>query len=251
MASLAGKVAIVTGSSRSIGAAIVKKLSEEGAKVIVNYVSNPAPAEEVVNAIKASGKGDAVAIKADASTLAGGRFLVDETIKVYGKIDILVCNAGFLGNNNLAQEDEETFDKAVNANFKGPLFLAKFAAEHLPSPGGRIIFLSSSLTANSTILPYTLTYVATKGAIEQITRVLAKDLGARGITVNAVSPGPVDTPMFREGKSEELIRTFQNLAPSKRLGQPEDIAPVVAFLASDAARWVNGQNVRANGGLTV
>ncbi|KAF9003348.1 NAD-P-binding protein [Cyathus striatus] len=225
ISSLTGKVAIVTGSSRSIGAAIVNKLAEEGAKVVVNYVSSPKSAERVVNAIKATGKGDAVAIKADASTLDGGRFLVDKTIKAFGKIDILVCNAGFVGNKTLAQEDEETFDKAINANFKGPLFLAKFAAQRLTARRQRL---------SDTVEPST-----------------SKGFGTRRITVNAVSHGPVDTPTFGEGKTEEFIRASENLVPSKRLGQPDDIAPVVAFLASDGAKWVNGQNVRANGGFVV
>ncbi|KAF9003355.1 hypothetical protein BDQ17DRAFT_1409177 [Cyathus striatus] len=251
MASLVGKVAVVTGSSRSIGAAIVTKLAEEGANVVVNYVNNSKPADKLVNEIKANGKCDAVAIKADASTLEGGRYLVDETIKTFGKLDILVCNAGFSGAKPLAEEDEKLFDATVNTNFKGPLFLAKFATEYLPAPGGRIIFISTSLTTNSGIMPYALSYVAAKGAIEQVSRVLAKDLGARGMTVNTVSPGPVDTPLFREGKSEELIRTYENLAPEKRLGQPDDIAPVIAFLCSDAAKWVNGQNIRVNGGFVV
>ncbi|KAF9003347.1 hypothetical protein BDQ17DRAFT_1390510 [Cyathus striatus] len=231
----AGKVAIVTGSSRGIGAATVKKLAEEGADVVVNC----------------NGKGDAVAIKADVSTLAGGRLLVDETIKAFGRLDILVCNAAFSGRKTLAEEEEELFDATVNTNFKGPLFLTKFATEYLPTPGGRIIFLSSNLTANSGILPYTLSYAATKGAIEQVSRVLARDLGARGITVNTLAPGPVDNPFFKEGKTEELIRAYQNMAPSNRLGQPDDVAPVIAFLCSDAAKWVNGQNIRVDGGSVV
>ncbi|KAF8899852.1 hypothetical protein CPB85DRAFT_1377558 [Mucidula mucida] len=202
--SLEGKVAIVTGSSRSIGAAIVRSMAEQGAKVVVNYVNNAQPADELVAQIKTQGKGDAVAIKADA---------------VFGKIDILVLNAGIMGSKPIADVDEAFFDDHVNCNIKGPLFMAKAVIEHLPTPGGRLIFFSSCLTAATAVPPNALTYAMSKGAIEQISRVLAKDLGGRGITVNTISP--------------------------------EDIAPMVTFIASPAALWVNGQNIRVNGGFVV
>lgn len=167
-----------------------------------------------------------------------------------------------MGSRILADVDEQFYDHHMAVNVKGPLFLTKAAAPLLPqgikrliSPlflayiisGGRIIFFSSSLTKASNVLPNALVYVATKGAIEQMCRVLAKDLGARNITVNTVSPGPVDTPLFREGKTEQQIQFITGLSPSKRLGLPEDIAPVVSFLASPAATWVNGQTIMVNG----
>jgi len=133
---------------------------------------------------------------------------------------------------------------------KGPLFLTKAAVPLLPSDG-RIIFFSSSLTKATSLLPNALVYVVSKAAIEQISRVLAKDLGSRGITVNTVSPGPVDTPLFREGKTEQQIHFIASFTPSKRIGLPEEIAPIVAFLASPAAAWINGQNILVNGGFVV
>ncbi|KAJ7133359.1 hypothetical protein C8R44DRAFT_977537 [Mycena epipterygia] len=242
------KIAVITGSSRSIGAAIAKHMGEQGAKVVVNYVNDAKAADEVVSAINTANSGSAVAVKADVSTVVGGQYLIDETVKAFGGIDILVLNAGIMQSRVLADIDEPFYDAHFATNVKGPLFLAKAAAPLLPAPGGRIIFFSSSLTGSSVVTPNALVYTATKGAIEQISRVLAKDLGAKGITVNTVSPGPVDTPLFRQGKPQQLIDTLAKLAPSNRLGAVEDIAPVVAFLASPAAQWLNGQNVRVNGG---
>lgn len=248
--SLDGKVAVVTGSSRSIGAAIAQLLAEAGANVIVNYVSNTAAADELVNTINSRGKGKAVGIKADVSLIAGGNHLLEETVKTFGKLDILVLNAGIMGSRVLKDVDEQMFDSHIQSNVKGPLFLTKAAAPLLPA-GGRIIFFSSSLTKASTVLPNALVYVASKGAIEQISRVLAKDLGSRGITVNTISPGPVDTPLFREGKTQQQIQFIAGLNPQNRLGLPEEIAPAVAFLASPAAGWINGQNILVNGGFVV
>ncbi|KAJ7819297.1 hypothetical protein B0H13DRAFT_2378471 [Mycena leptocephala] len=233
------KVAVITGSSRSIGAAIAKHMGEQGAKVVVNYFGNVKAANEVVSAIEASG-GSAIAVKADVST----------AVKAFGRIDILVLNAGIMGSRLLADVDEAFYDEHFAINVKGPLFLAKAAAPLLPTPGGRIIFFSTSLTvATVRANPNSLVYTASKGAVEQISRLLAKDLGAKGITVNTISPGPVDTPLFREGKPQGVIDMIAKAAPSGRLGQVDDIAPVVSFLASPAAQWVNGQNVRVNGGF--
>ncbi|VDB91854.1 unnamed protein product [Peniophora sp. CBMAI 1063] len=266
--SLNGKVAVVTGSSRSIGAAIAKQLAADGASVIVNYVSDAAAAEGVVSDIKASGSGAAAAVKADVSSLGGAKTLLDESLRIFGKIDILVLNAGIMGSRVLAQVDEEFYDQHMNINVRGPLFLTQLAAPLLPEGSGRIIFFSTSLAHASAVMPINLVYVATKGAVEQLARVLAKDLGklyfqpicyptthtvtgSKGITVNTVSPGPTDTALFRAGKTEQQIQFIAGLAPSKRLGQPDDVSPVVSFLASDGARWVNGQNILVNGGFVV
>ncbi|KAF9445127.1 NAD(P)-binding protein [Macrolepiota fuliginosa MF-IS2] len=255
--SLVGKVAVVTGSSRSIGAAIAKALGAEGANVVVNYVSDAGAAEEVASAIKSSGKGDAIAVRANAATIEGGRSLIDAAVQKWGHLDILVLNAGIMGSKVLADVDEAFFDSHIQTNVKAPLFTVKYALPHLSTrtlflmsckpAGGRIIFFSSSLTAASTVLPNALSYVASKGAIEQISRVLAKDLGGRGITVNTISPGPVDTPLFRTGKPNQVIDFISKQNPNNRLGLPEDIAPMVAFVASPAAQWLNGQNLRING----
>jgi len=248
--SLHGKVALVTGSSRSIGAAIAADLAAQGANVIVNYSSSPDAAEQLVSTVNKKGAGRAWACKADVSTIAGAISLLNAGIKEFGRIDILVLNAGIMGSKTIADVDEEFYDAHFNINVKVPLFLVKAAAPLLPE-GGRIIFLSTSLTIATTVLPNSVVYVASKGAIEQAARSLAKDLGGRKITVNVVSPGPVDTPLFRAGKTDQIIGFVAGLNPQKRLGQPEEIAPVVTFLASPAAGWVNGQNIPVNGGFTV
>ncbi|KAF9564201.1 NAD(P)-binding protein [Agrocybe pediades] len=249
--SLHGKVAVVTGSSRSIGAAVAKCLGELGANVVVNYVSDERSAEEVVQAIRSHGKGGAISVKADTSSIEGGQHLLHEAVRTFGKIDILVLNAGVMGSKTLMELDEGFYESHFNINVKAPLFMAKAAAPLLPSPGGRIIFFSSSLTSSSSVTPNALCYLATKGAIEQISRVLAKDLGSRGITVNTVSPGPVDTPAFREGKSQSVIESIAKQSPSRKLAEPDDISPIVGFLASSAAQWINGQNIQVNGGSVV
>jgi len=248
--SLSGKVALVTGSSRSIGAAIVKRLAHDGAHVVVNYVQGVDSANAVVDEINSTREGAAIAIQADVSGTAGTKKLVEDTLKAFGRIDILVLNAGMTRNKPLENTDEVDYDDIFNTNVKGPLFLVKAASPHL-TEGGRVIFLSTSITRMSGVAPEYLTYAASKGAVEQLSRVLARDLGRRGITVNTVSPGPVDTPMFREGKTEQAIQMFTGMHPAKRLGQPDDIAYMVATLSAPGAAWVNGQTILVNGGLVV
>jgi len=247
---LAGKVALVTGSSRGIGAAIARKLANDGAFVVVNYSSNYSAARTVVDSINEMHPNTAIDVKADLTNLACGRELLDKTIEAFGKLDILVLNAGIMGSRSLVDVDEKFFDEHFLLNVKAPLFLVKAAAPLLPE-GGRIIFMSTSITKATTILPNTLTYAASKGAVEQFTRALAKDLGSRQITVNTVSPGPTDTELFRNGKSEQLIQALANLNPQKRIPPAEEIVPIVAFLASPGASWINGQNICVNGAFTV
>ncbi|KAF9067447.1 NAD-P-binding protein [Rhodocollybia butyracea] len=251
--SLTGKVAVVTGGSRGIGAAIAFRLAEEGAKVVVNYLSNAQAADDVVRRIKSSGKGDAVAIQADASTISDSQALIDATIKNFGKLDILILNAGVVHDAALAAIDEDGFNRQINLGMKGPLFMTQAAVKHLPS-GGRIIFAGSSATSFTGLgAPYLL-HVMTKGAIQQMVRILAKDLGAQGITVNAVAPGPTDTDFFNDfAKDKPQIYTDMvcSMNPNNRFGHAEDIAPMVAFIASPAAQWVNGQNLGVNGGFVV
>jgi len=247
---LQGKVALVTGSSRSIGAAIVKRLAQDGASVVINYASNETAAKEVAEEINNIRSGAAVIVKADVSTVESCKYLLDETLKAFGRIDILVLNAGVMGMKTLREIDEKFFDEHFLINVKGPFFLVQAAERHL-TEGGRIIFFSSSLASNSAIVPPYLVYAATKGAVEQFSRVLAKELGAKGITVNTISPGPTDTALFRQGKSEQLITALANTHPAKRIGTVDEISSVVAFLASPEARWVNGQNILVNGGSVV
>lgn len=245
---LEGKVALVTGASRGIGRSTALALAREGANVIVNYVSSTAAAEEVVKEI---GSDHAIAIRADVSKGAGIEMLVQQTVQRFGKIDILVLNAGLLWQTgDLISITPSDFDNLFAVNVRGPLFTVQKAVPHIPD-GGRILLFSSSLTVASMITPNYLLYTATKGAIEQMTRVLAKDLGRRGITVNTISPGPIGTDAYFVGKTEQMVQLQSNLAPAGRLGKPEEVANVIAFLASDESQWINGQNVRINGGMTI
>jgi len=247
---LEGRVAIVTGSSRGIGAAIAQQLAAHGARVVVNYRQNSQAADEVVNAINSQREASAIAVMADASTIGGGQKLLEECLRTFGKVDILVLNAGVAGIGVINDVDDYLFDSAFSLHVKGPLFLTRAVSAHLP-PGGRIIFISSYITRKSTVMPYGLIQASSKGAIDQVARVLAKDLGSRQITVNTVSPGPIDTALLREGSSEHKIRFIANIHPQKRLGTPGDVAPLVAFLASPDGAWINGQNIHVNGGLIV
>ncbi|KAL0631888.1 hypothetical protein Q9L58_009240 [Maublancomyces gigas] len=242
---LTGKIALVTGASKGIGKSVAENLIAQGATVVINYSRDPAPADALVAKF---GADRSFAIKADVSIVSESQRLVSETIAKYGKIDILVLNAGVLPNKDLAGTTEEDFDRSFGVNVKGPYFITQAAAPHIPE-GGKVIFFSTSLTAVSMLMPSYLLYIATKGAIEQMTRALAKDLGRRGITVNCISPGPTGTDLFYQGKPDALIKTIASWNPMNRIGSPEEIAKVVGFLAGPESDWVNGQNLRANGGM--
>ena len=240
-----GKVALVTGASRGIGRAIAVRMAESGAAVAVNYSSNEREAQKTVAEIRAAG-GQAFAIQANIGRVPEIVRLFDETLAHFGRIDILVNNAGVIFTKPVSATTEAEFDRIFEINVKGTFFACQQAATRL-AEGGRIINLSSSTTAR--LMPTYGAYVATKGAVEQLTRSLVKELGPRGITVNVVSPGPTETELFTAGKTPEQLQQFGQMSAFGRIGQPEEIAEVVAFLASDAARWISGQNIRANGGL--
>ncbi|KAF1846323.1 NAD(P)-binding protein [Cucurbitaria berberidis CBS 394.84] len=246
---LAGKVALITGASKGIGAATALELASLGARVAINYSSDAKPAEELVAKIGSADK--AIAIKANAGDVKELERLVQETVAWSGgKIDILIPNAGIALMRNVEQTTEEDFQRTYDLNVKGPYFLVQKALPYLPK-GAHVVLLSTSLCASSTITPNYLLYVTSKGAVEQMTRVLAKDLGTKGINVNAIAPGPMATDLFFQGKSQELVDTIASGNPFKRLGQPSEIAKAIAYLSGEGGSWVNGQILRVNGGMTV
>ncbi|KAK5808293.1 short chain dehydrogenase/ reductase [Linnemannia elongata] len=242
------RVALVTGSSRGIGRAIALRLAQDGFNIVVNYHSNVAKAQEVVDLI--------AALPTSIST--------NPTIATFGRLDVVVLNAAWLYYESVHDMTEESYLEAFDTNVKGPMFFAKLAHPHLakaqstPVPntagGARIITVSTTLTSLSLVQGDHFLYCATKGALEQVTRTLAKDksFGGSGITVNSVAPGPIDTEGLRQDiKDEAALGFFAGLHPEGRLGEVGDVAGVVGFLASDAARWVNGQVLRINGGMAV
>ena len=245
MKNLDNKVAIITGSSRGIGKAIATRLANDDAAVVINYSHSADKADAAVQEIEQAG-GKAIALQADVSKVADLERLFDQTIDKLGKVDILVNCAGVVVYKPIVEVTEEDFDKIMAVNVKGTYFACQQAAKQM-ADGGRIVNISSTTTA--LMLPTYSAYVATKGAVEQISRVLCKEVGDRQITVNIVSPGPTDTPLFRKGKTEEQIEQFGNMAALGRIAQVEDIADAIAFLCSDDARWITGQNIRVNGGL--
>ncbi|CAO3564867.1 unnamed protein product [Mortierella alpina] len=270
------RVAIVTGASRGIGRGIALRLAKDGFNVVVNYQSSAAKAQELVDEIAAlpsaqSHKNQtqvrAIAVQGDAGKVADGKRLLDETIAAFGRVDVLVLNAAFFGGGSIRDVTEESFASAIDTNVKGPLFFSKLAQPYLekaqqeahavkdggsPLGGSRIINISSIVATMNHVRESNLVYAITKGALNQLTRVLAgdEDFGVKGITVNGVAPGPVDTDILRSAPQSLLQPMIEN-TPEKRLGEVDDVADVVSFLASNDSRWVNGQTIAVAGGLVV
>ncbi|KPA94862.1 SDR family oxidoreductase [Pseudomonas asplenii] len=239
------KVAIVTGASRGIGAVIARQLAAEGFAVAINYASSASEASALVVELRQAGH-SAIAVKADVGNSADVARLFDEVELQLGKVDVLVNNAGILKVLPLAEHSDELFEQTFAINTRGTFNTLREAAKRMNDDGRIVNFSSSTVGLN---LPGYAVYIASKAAVESLTQVFAKELRGRRITVNAVAPGPVATELFLQGKSEEQIQTFARMPPLERLGQPEDIAEVVSFLVGPAAGWVNGQVLRANGGL--
>ena len=242
---LTGKVAIVTGGSRGIGRAIVIKLCGLGAEVIINYASDRSSAEELSRTVIANGD-KAHVVRADVSKVEEIEKLFESVVTRYGRLDILVNNAGVATYKAIADFNEDEFDTIMNLNLKGLFFCCREAARVM-ADNGCIINIGSTVTR--VMLPTYGAYAATKGAVEQITKVLAKELGPRAIRVNTLSPGPVDTKLFRAGKTDEQIHQLAGLAALGRIGTPEDIADMVGLLVDPQAGWVTGQNILVNGGF--
>lgn len=240
-----GRVAIVTGASRGIGAAVAKRLAAQGIAVVVNFVSRSADADQVVKRIVDAG-GSAIAVAGDVSEIKTAKALFDAAEERFGGADILVNNAGLAAFGLVASFEDAAFERLLANNLTAVFRLVREGANRLRN-GGRIINISSSVVG--LYQPGYAGYAATKGAVEAMTHVLAKELASRDITVNAVAPGPVATEFFLAGKSPELIASIANMNPFGRLGQPDEIANVVSLLVSRDASWISGQVVRANGGV--
>jgi 3-oxoacyl-[acyl-carrier protein] reductase len=246
MADLTGKVAIVTGGSRGIGRGIAERLGRDGAKVIVNYASSEQAANEVVNTIVAAG-GKSMAIQANFSHVEEIRRLFAQTLEHFGQLDILVNNAGMGNITPIAKVTEEEYDKVFNLNVRGVLFALQ-AASNCMNRGGRIVNISSTRTIHPG--PGMAVYAGSKAAVELFTAVMATEVGDREITVNTVMPGPTVPGMFAD-RSPEIQQQAAASSPFNRVGTPQDIADIVAFLVGEEARWFTGQNFCANGGAKI
>jgi 3-oxoacyl-[acyl-carrier protein] reductase len=239
------KVALVTGASRGIGAAIAERLAKGGFTVVINYSGNAAPAEELAQAIERKG-GKALTAKADVSDAEAVRRMFDAAEAAFGGVDVLVNNAGIMMLSSIADADDANFDRQIDVNLKGTFNTLREAGKRLRD-GGRIVNFSTSVVG--TKLETYGVYAATKAAVEMLTAIMSKEMRGRNITVNAVAPGPTATDLFLNGKSEELVARLAKMNPLERLGMPDDIAAAVSFLVGPDGAWINGQVLRANGGM--
>jgi len=245
MSNQANKVAIVTGASRGIGAAVAQRLARDGFAVVVNYAGDTKSADALVKQIVAAG-GKTMAVKADVADAAAVRALFDTAEKTFGGVDVLVNNAGIMQLAKIADADDAQFDRQIAINLKGTFNGLREAARRLRN-GGRIVNFSTSVVGTK-LETYGI-YTATKAAVESLTAIVSKEMRGRSITVNAVAPGPTATDLFLAGKSQELVDRMAKMPPLERIATPEDIAGVVSFLAGPDGGWINGQVLRANGGL--
>ncbi len=239
------KVAVITGGSRGIGRAITERLASDGVAVVVGYAASSEAAREIVTSVSRAG-GSAVAVRADVADPGQVAALFDRTESEFGGVDIVVTSAGILRPALIAEATDQDFTEQVEVNIRGTFNALRQAARRI-SDGGRIVALSSTTLALNA--PGYGVYNATKGAVEGFTKVLAKEVGSRGVTVNAVAPGPVETELFLAGKSTSEVERLAGLAPQHRIGQPADIADAVALLVSPDAGWISGQVIRVNGGV--
>ncbi|MEH6491742.1 SDR family oxidoreductase [Halopseudomonas sp.] len=239
------KIALITGASRGIGAEIARRLAADGFAVAINYANSAAEANKLVSELRAVGA-QAVAIQADMAQPDQVRALFTQCEQQLGPLDVLVNNAGIMQTMPLADTSDELFAQTFAVNVQGVFACLREAATRL-NEGGRIINLSTSALALK--MPGYAIYNASKAAVEAMTQVLSKELRGRQITVNAVAPGPVETELFLNGKTVEMVQRLAHMSPLERLGQPEDIAAVVSFLAGAEGGWINGQVLRANGGI--
>jgi 3-oxoacyl-[acyl-carrier protein] reductase len=245
MANQTNKVAIVTGASGGIGGAVAERLARDGFTVVVNYAGKAQPAEELVRQIEAAG-GKAVAHQADIADPEAVRKMFEAAQTAFGGVDVLINNAGIMKLATIADSDDALFDSQIAVNLKGTFNTLREAARRLRE-GGRIVNVSSSVVG--LLQPTYGVYAATKAAVEAMTSILTKELRGRNITVNAIAPGPTATKLFLDGKPQEVVDRLAKLAPLERLGQPEDIAAAIAFLVGPDGAWINGQTLRANGGI--
>lgn len=245
MTDLKNKTVIVTGASRGLGKKIATELAAKGANIIVNYNSNESEAGSTVDEILAKG-GNAIAIKADVSVSKDVKLLFEKTIEYFGKVDIVINNAGIMITKLLKDFSDEEFDSQFAVNVRSVFMMMKTAAEKLEK-NGRIINISSS--TSRLMMPTYAVYSATKSAIEQMTKIFAKEIGSKGITVNAVLPGPMNTELFLQGKSDETVNRIASLSAFNRIGEVEDITPIILFLSSNESQWITGQSIGANGGM--
>lgn len=245
MADDKGRVALVTGASRGIGAAIARRLAKDGFAVVVNYAGDEKPARELAQSIEKDGR-RALPVRADVADPQAVTNMFGEIEGAFGGLDVLINNAGIMPLATFAETDDASFDRQISVNLKGTFNTLREAARRMRR-GGRIINLSSSVVR--LLQPTYGVYAATKAAIEAMTMILARELRGREITVNAVAPGPTATDLFFKDKPQEIVDRLAKAAPLERIGKPEDVAAVVSFLAGPDGAWINGQTLRANGGI--